>query len=132
MLSRFFPAALVLTLTLAGCVGDEVPASPPLEVYEDGRALVLARSDSGRALRIKHEPFDSVMTEPMIMELPLADSGAASGIETGDKIRFDLALGQNALGEGYRLRNIERLPASTRLQLTAADSATADTTAPGS
>jgi len=130
--SAFIPA-LALTLVLAaGCGGDEAPPTPPLAVYEDGRAVVLARADSGRALRIEHEPFDSVMTQPMVMELPLEAPREAEGIEAGDKIRFDLALGQNAPGQGYRLRNVEPLPASTSLDLTAdttaADTPAADTT----
>ena len=125
--SAFIPAMALALVLAAGCAGDEAPPTPPLAVYEDGRAVVLARTDSGRALRIEHEPFDSVMTEPMVMELPLADPPEATQIEAGDKIRFDLALGQNAPGQGYRLRNVERLPASTSLDLTA-DTAAADAT----
>jgi PBP1b-binding outer membrane lipoprotein LpoB len=124
---RFLPVALLLALVLASCVGDEGPPPSPLAVYEDGRAAVLARTDSGQGLRIEHEPFDTVMTEPMVMELPLEAPREAEGIEAGDKIRFDLALGQNALGQGYRLRNVERLPASTSLNLTA-DTAAANAT----
>ncbi|PSQ82827.1 MAG: hypothetical protein BRD44_06805 [Bacteroidetes bacterium QS_7_67_15] len=92
-----------------------------MEVYEDGRAEVLARADSGRALLIEHEPFDSVMTEPMVMELPLADLRDTANVRAGDKISFDLVLDH----ENYRLANVEKLPASTELTLSP------DTTASG-
>lgn len=122
MLCRFsFLAALLVALPLAACSDDALP--PPLEVYEGGRAEVIERADSGRALLIEHEPFDSLMTRPMVMELRLADPREADSLRAGDKIRFDLVL-----GEHYRLRNVERLPASTRLKLAAADSVATDTT----
>ncbi|PSQ81465.1 MAG: hypothetical protein BRD46_02055 [Bacteroidetes bacterium QS_8_68_15] len=110
---RFFPAVALLAalLALAACADDPLP--PPLAVYEDGRAEVLGRTDSGRALRIEHEPLDSVMTEPMVMELGLADPDAAPALSEGDKIRFDLVLEE----ETYRLADVEPLPASTQLTL---------------
>lgn len=118
------PTALLLALVLAACGDDSLP--PPLEVYEDGRARVLSRTDSGRALLIEHEPFDSVMTEPMVMELLLADPDEGKDLQAGDKIQFDLTLGQT-----YSIKNIETLPPSTRLQLAAPDSTAADTTTAG-
>lgn len=111
-------AALILPLlALAGCRDYEQPRSLTLDVYEDGRAEVLGRADSGRALVIEHEPFDSVMTQPMVMELPLADPREGTDIEPGDKIAFDLVL-----DEHYRLRNVEKLPSSTALNLSTAGS----------
>jgi hypothetical protein len=115
----FLTAALLLLLALAACFSEPLP--PPMEVYEDGRAEVLARADSGRALLIEHEPFDSVMTEPMVMELPLADLRDTANVRAGDKISFDLVLDH----ENYRLANVEKLPASTGLTLSP------DTTASG-
>jgi Cu/Ag efflux protein CusF len=118
---RFLTAALLLPLAFAACSDTSVP--PPLEVYEGGRAAVIDTAESGRVLLVEHEPFDSTMTQPMVMQLRLADPREAEGIAPGDKIRFDLVLRQR-----YRLRNVEKLPASTRLRLST-DSTAADTTA---
>ena len=105
--SSFVSLRLLLPLLLlAGCGG-----APERQVY-DVRGLYVSPAYGGAAMLVDHEEIPGYM-EPMRMTLKLADPAELLGIESGDKIRFDLVVTEaDAVVE-----NVEVLPPETELDL---------------
>jgi hypothetical protein len=97
---------LVLLLLTSSCRDDA-----PLETYHV-RAEVVRIEYGGLALRVDHEPIPGVM-EAMRMSLRLQSPEDARELKPGDKIRFTYVVKE----EGTYIRDIERLPSGTELNL---------------
>lgn len=97
----------VLCTHLVGCGsgGDE-------SVSYEVRGEVVSVVYNGLALRIDHEPIDGYM-DAMRMNFRLESPEDSRGLEPGDRIRFIYMV---APGGNY-IRDIERLPPDTELDL---------------
>ncbi len=99
---------LLVVLFLAAC-----QAEPALQetVYPVRGELVGVLYD-GQALRIRHEEIPGYMAA-MRMDFRLAEGTTAEGLQPGDKLAFEFIVTETA----YTIRNLEKLPPDTPLEL---------------
>ena len=74
------------------------------------RGQVARVADGGRSLVIDHEAVPGFM-EAMTMTFRVQDASQASGLQPGDRIRFELVVS----GHDAVIGSIEKLPADTPL-----------------
>ncbi len=116
MRSFFLRLALTAMLAagLAACGGGNT-SSENRQVYR-ARGKLLGTTASGRSLVVAHEAVPEAGMQAMVMTLRVEDPAALDGLQTGDKIAFDLVV-----AGALSAKNIERLPPEIPLNLPAAD-----------
>jgi Cu/Ag efflux protein CusF len=114
-------------LALAACTGDKAPQAPSTAAQRyTFRGEVVRLPDAGvkrPELVLRHERIPdfvnaegkAVGMDAMVMPFELAPSAAPAGLAVGDKVEVRLAV--DWAGPSFRLEQVSRLPADTRLEL---------------
>lgn len=110
-INLFLMAVLAASL-LIGCGSSDEGEPRDERVYENVRAEFMGTATGGRDIVVDHERIPNFMPS-MMMTLPLADTSMVRGIESGDKVAFDLVVS----GASVRVERLRALPDTVQLDL---------------